>query len=79
MIDSKMSEPKTKYKHIFFESKKIGRSILWICRNNKTKAHLGFVTYYNPWRRWIFEGIQGCVFDTSCLADIIDFMKQLRE
>lgn len=68
---------KTKYKHIYFEAKKVGSSTIWICRNNKTQMHIGFVSHFNQWRRWVFEGIQGCVFDTSCLANIIDFMNQL--
>ncbi len=66
---------KTKYKHIVFEQ--TGDSKLWICRNKKTAAKLGFVEYYKRWHRYTFEGVEGCVFDVSCLTDIIHFMKQL--
>jgi len=68
---------KTDYKHIHFEAKKEGRSTIWICLNNKTEKYIGFVSHFNQWRRWVFEGMTGCVFDTSCLTDIIDFMNQL--
>jgi len=50
----------------------------WICKNNKDGDDLGFVKYYPRWKRHVFEGRKGCFFDTSCLTDITDFMKQLQ-
>jgi hypothetical protein len=75
-----MANLKTKYKHIFFEAiEHIGTSTVWICRNNKTNARLGVILKYAPWRQWIFEGMPNCVFSVSCLTDIIDFIKQLKD
>jgi hypothetical protein len=67
---------KTRYKHIVFEQ--VGDSTNWICHNIKTAAKLGYVEYYKRWHRYVFEGVEGCVFDTSCLQDICHFMGQLR-
>lgn len=71
---------KTKYKHIHFERHGIGsepQRIIYLCRNNKTNSVLGGIEYYHSWRKFVFEGKENAVFDTSCLANIIDFMKQL--
>jgi hypothetical protein len=69
----------TEYKHIHFVegagSQKHRPS--YNCRNNRSKTLLGNVFYYQAWKRYVFEGSPGCIFDTSCLADIIEFMKQL--
>ncbi len=73
---------KTRYKHIYFEEFGIGsepQRTIYLCRNNKTSSVLGGVEYYPAWRKWVFEGKEDAVFDTSCLADIIDFMKQLNQ
>ena len=79
-LSLKASEMKTKYKHIIFREYKVETDPhhpVYICRNNRSGDVLGGVEYYQSWRRYVFEGKQGAVFDTSCLADIIDFMKQL--
>ena len=73
---------KTKYRHIHFN--KLASLYdyedkpCYNCKNSKQKSMLGQVFYYDQWNRYLFEGNAGCVFDTSCLADIIDFMKQLK-
>ena len=67
---------KTQYKHIHFVS--LISPNIWICRNNKTNEDLGAIKYYSPWKRHVFEGQDGCVFDINCLNDIIDFIKQLK-
>jgi len=72
-----MGELKTKYKHILFEQ--VGDSKTWIIRNKKTAGKLGFVEYYPRRHRYVFEGFEGCVYDETCLADIIDFLRQLKE
>ena len=69
---------KTKYKHIHFAEAMIsGVNKTYWCKNNKTDGILGLVEYYPPWRKYVFSTDGDCVFDISCLADIIDFMKQL--
>ena len=67
---------KTKYEHLHFEEVITGKS--WECRNNKTNNSLGYVAFYPRWKCFVFAGYSGCVFDISCLTDIIDFMNQLK-
>jgi len=69
---------KTKYRHICLEedpAMPVEEKSTWFCRNNKTKEILGMVTWYGPWKRWVFEGEPGCVFDYTCLRDIADFLE----
>ena len=71
----------TKYKHIHFTKEPDmirGNRSLWVCRNNNTKHILGYCTYHEPWKRYVFEGETDCIFDAGCLRDIIAFMQQLR-
>lgn len=70
---------KTRYKHIHFEEcpGPAAKHPLYYCKNNRDGCILGKVFYYLTWKKYVFEGGDGCVFDTSCLADIIHFLKQL--
>ncbi len=68
---------KTKYKHIHFMQ--IGATDSWACVNNQKKEPMGLVNYYPQWKRYVMDFREGCVFDTSCLADIIDFINQLKD
>lgn len=69
---------KYRYQHISFEKRDSrGGKAFYLCRNNKDDSVLGTVFYYPLWRKYVFEGGPGAVFGTSCLADVIDFMKQL--
>lgn len=67
---------RTVYKYIHFEQTIMDG--FWNCINNKSKAVLGVVSYYKPWRRYVFnaEGASD-IFSQDCLEDIIDFMKEL--
>jgi len=68
---------KTKYRHIHFTEEPrmdVNRKSTWFCRNNKSKAILGTVTWYGPWRRYVFEA-EDAVFDHNCLRDIADFLQ----
>ena len=67
---------KTKYRFIHFE-----QTILvgiWNCINNRHSTILGVVSYYTPWKQYVFNAEDtGDIFSQDCLEDIIDFMKQL--
>lgn len=72
---------KTRYRHIHFDEDYEQLDPInptYICRNNKSDSILGTVGYYPPWRKYVFIGEEGAGFDTSCLTDIIDFIKQLK-
>lgn len=72
---------KNKYKYIhFIETEEIvnGRKV-WECRNNKTKAILSKIFYYKQWKEYCFtQAESGVIFNDGCLADTIDFIKQLK-
>ena len=69
----------TRYRHIHFEViEEKAKAKVWECRNNKTGARLGEISWYGPWRKYCICLWVGCVFDDGCLDDISHFLKQLR-
>jgi hypothetical protein len=40
---------------------------------SKAGVSLGFVSYYSPWRRYVFRPNAGALFDASCLREAADF------
>ena len=71
---------KTTYRHIHFVAVYEGlnpKIKKWSCRNNKSKEEIGNIDFYATWKRFVFKGREGCVFDVGCLRDIIDFISQL--
>lgn len=45
--------------------------------NNKNEDQIGVVSWYKPWRKYVFSSKEGCIFDVSCLLDVLDFMNKL--
>ncbi len=43
--------------------------------NNRTKSQLGILSYYTPWKEYVFSSMESCVFNNTCLLDVLDFMK----
>ena len=71
---------KLKYKYIHFEetSEIVGGKVVWVCKDNKRNDILSKIFYYKLWREYCFtQEQQDVIFDDGCLADIIDFIKQL--
>ena len=66
---------KTKYKYIEF----IQDAGEWDVVNRKSRAIIGGIAYYDGWREYIFVTSvrHPAIYSTSCLNDIIDFIKQL--
>lgn len=50
--------------------------------NNKSLAkqespldgQIGIISYYKPWREYVFSSKLECVFNNSCLRDVLDFI-----
>jgi hypothetical protein len=42
--------------------------------NNRTKSQLGILSYYKPWKEYVFSSKEDCVFNNTCLLDVLDFM-----
>ena len=73
---------KTKYKYIHFVETEelVTNKKVWECRNNRTKDILSDILYYKPWKEYCFAPReQGVIFNSGCLVDIADFIKQLNE
>ena len=68
---------KTKYKYIYFDQTTI--IDFWVCRNVRDKAELGLIRPCKQWKCFVFEPEADCQFSPDCLADILDFMKQLEK
>lgn len=43
--------------------------------NNKSNNQLGVLSYYKPWKEYVFSSIEECVFNNSCLRDVLDFIE----
>jgi len=45
--------------------------------NNKSQAQLGIISWYKPWKQYVFSSQPECVFNNSCLQDVLDFMNKI--
>ncbi|MDD5589074.1 MAG: hypothetical protein PHP92_03420 [Candidatus Nanoarchaeia archaeon] len=67
-----------KYKYItirqddneFFNDKPVYRIY-----NNKSDDQIGILSFYKPWKQYVFSSQPECVFNNSCLYDVLDFME----
>ena len=71
-----MSEKKYKYIHIKQNNNELfnGKPVYRVY-NNRTKEHLAMIFYYKQWKQYTFESREGCIFNNSCLRDILDFIE----
>lgn len=69
---------KTKYKYIHFDKdeKPLIHEVSYVCRNNRTKGHLGVVTI-GDFGKWEFQPKPMTGYTIQCLRDIADFIGQL--
>ncbi len=42
--------------------------------NTKSNGQIGILSYYKPWKEYIFSSKEGCIFNDGCLRDVLDFM-----
>lgn len=69
-----------KYKYISFERlQSKGKTSVWGCKSNSSGDILGLVKWYGAWRQYCFFPSPVTVFNTACLTDIQDFIKQLMD
>jgi hypothetical protein len=45
--------------------------------NNRAGAQLGIISWYKPWKQWVLSSQPECVFNDSCLRDVLDFMGRI--
>ncbi len=44
---------------------------------NRGAAQLGVISWYRPWREYVFSSSEECVFNNGCLRDILDYMENI--
>lgn len=42
--------------------------------NNKSGDQLGTLSFYKPWKQYVMSAREYCVFNNSCLRDLLDFI-----
>jgi hypothetical protein len=42
--------------------------------NNKIGDQIGMISFYKPWKEYVFSSIEDCVFNNTCLYDVLDFI-----
>lgn len=68
----------TQVKYKFFSIQQNGdeqferHPVYRIC--NKTNVQIGIISWYKPWKKYVFSSMPECVFDATCLQDVLDFM-----
>jgi hypothetical protein len=45
----------------------------------KDKQQIGLISWYRPWKEYVFSSIPECVFNNSCLRDVLDFIENHTE
>lgn len=43
--------------------------------NTKSDGQIGLLSWYKPWKQYVFSSIAACVFNNSCLRDVLDFIE----
>ena len=67
---------KTRYSHIHFEQTVLEG--VWNCLNNKSNEVLATISWYRPWKRYVFsQEHEQVILDVKCMKDIIAFINQL--
>ena len=51
----------------------------WSILNKKHGNRLGDVVWYPPWKQYVFEGAEDCIFSADCLAEISAFLGRLNQ
>lgn len=46
--------------------------------NNKSHRQIGIISFYKPWKQHVFSSQPDCVFNYSCLHDVLDFMEDIQ-
>lgn len=45
--------------------------------NRRSGAQLGILSYYSPWKEYVFSSREDCVFNRSCLLDVLNFLDRV--
>lgn len=45
--------------------------------NNRSGDQLGILSYYKPWKEYVFLSREECVFNNTCMRDVLDFIENV--
>lgn len=55
---------------------KSGKTEIWIVHpKDNPHATLGMISWYSPWRKYVFSPAPGTVFEEDCLRTIAEFVE----
>lgn len=54
-----------------------GKTEVWRVTSMSSGDLLGGVSWYGPWRQYVFEPEGGCVFNNGCLNDVSGFLAEM--
>lgn len=66
-----------KYKYITIEQRDgemFEKHPVYRIYNNRSKGQIGILCYYKSWREYVFSSNEDCVFNNTCLMDVLNFM-----
>lgn len=46
--------------------------------SNRPMAQIGILSYYIPWKEYVFSSNENCVFNDGCLKDVLDFLSLIK-
>ena len=44
---------------------------------NRGNAQIGIISWYKPWKEYVFSSKEDCVFNNSCMRDVLDFIENV--
>jgi len=56
-----------------------GKTEIWNILSKSSGYILGQIKWYGSWRQYCFFPSAHCVFNNSCMTDILNFIKELME
>lgn len=52
-----------------------GKPVYRIFMNKSGDEQLGIISFYIPWKEYVFSSKENCVFNNGCLRDVLDFIE----
>lgn len=75
-----MSVEKKKYKFIVIEcvnKEMFEKHPVYRIFTNRNRGQIGVLSFYKPWKEYVFSSKEGCVFNNGCLKDVLDFIENV--
>jgi len=45
--------------------------------NNRSKGQIGILSFYKPWKEYVFSSKEDCVFNNTGMRDVLDFIENI--